>query len=88
MSHLHLRPPGDYQARVTVTRGATGLKGTVQRLEGRYLLCGLEAMPAMIAKVVGVGSSLAGCLTTIVLLYRFAKGRRKVSESPDVAVKS
>lgn len=64
---------GEYEARVSVTVGAPGLKGVPQRLEGRYLLCGMEAMPAEIAKFGGVGSSVLGSLIAIILLYRLAR---------------
>ena len=64
---------GEYEATVSVTAGAPGLKGVSQRLEGRYLLCGMEAMPAEIAKFGGIGSSGLASLVGMVLLYRLAR---------------
>jgi len=63
---------GDYEARLTVTAGAPALRGVPQQLEGRYLLCGMEAMPAEIAKIGGIGFSVVGALIAAVLLYRVA----------------
>ncbi len=64
---------GEYEAKVSVTAGAPGLRGVPQRLEGRYLLCGLEAMPAEVATFGGIGSGVLGCLVSVVLLYRLAR---------------
>lgn len=63
---------GEYDARLTVTAGAPALKGIPQRLEGRYLLCGMEAMPAAIADILGIAASAVGGLVALVLLYRLA----------------
>jgi len=63
---------GEYEARVRVTGGVPGLKGVPQKLEGRYLLCGMEAMPAEIAKFGGIATSILGGLVGIVLLNRLA----------------
>jgi hypothetical protein len=68
---------GDYQARLTVTSGAPALKGVPQRLEGHYLLCGIEAMPAMIGNILGLVSTIAGGLTGIIVLCLVARGRRR-----------
>ena len=64
---------GEYDARLTVTAGAPALKGIPQRLEGRYLLCGLEALPATIAKIGGIIASIVGGLVAVVLGYRLAR---------------
>jgi hypothetical protein len=48
---------GTYEARVTVIQGAPALRGIAQTLEGRYLLCGLERMPAVIASAIGAVSA-------------------------------
>jgi len=64
---------GLYVAKVRVTEGAPALTGQKQILEARYLLCGLEALPAEIAKylarglLVG-GAILAGVLGLILML--------------------
>lgn len=59
---------GAYQARITVIAGAPALKGMAQKLEGRYVLCGLERMPVQIAIVVGIGSLVLGGFIEVVLL--------------------
>ncbi len=64
---------GEYEARVRVMAGAPGLKGVPQKLEGRYMLCGMEAMPAEIAKFGGIATSILGGVVGIVLLYRLAR---------------
>jgi hypothetical protein len=66
-------PKGEYEARVIVTSGARALKGVPQRLEGRYLLCGMEALPAVVAKFLGIACSVIGGLVAIVLLYRLMR---------------
>jgi hypothetical protein len=53
---------GTYEARVTVIEGAPALRGIAQRLEGRYLLCGLERMPAVIASAIGAVSAGIGSI--------------------------
>ncbi|HEU5124371.1 MAG TPA: hypothetical protein VFW05_09940 [Verrucomicrobiae bacterium] len=79
---------GEYEARLTVTAGAPALRGVAQRLEGRYLLCGLEAMPAEIAKIGGIGLSVVGGLIAVVLLYRVTRapvrsGRSQQDAAPN-----
>lgn len=61
---------GLYTASVTVTEGAPILAGHEQTLEARYLFCGIELLPAEIAKWFGltllvVGLILAGALGLI-----------------------
>ncbi|MFO1512995.1 MAG: hypothetical protein U1F83_08815 [Verrucomicrobiota bacterium] len=51
---------GVYRASIVVTEGASGLAGHEQILEARYLLCGLEALPAEIAKYLGSGLFVIG----------------------------
>lgn len=64
---------GEYEAKVKVETGAPALKGVPQRLEGRYLLCGMEALPAEIAKDGAIIFAILGGLIGIVLLYRLAR---------------
>ena len=44
---------GTFQAKIKVSRGAPALAGITQRIESRYLLCGLESMIANIALLLG-----------------------------------
>jgi len=64
---------GEYEAKLKIIAGASRLKGVPQTLEGRYLLCGLEAMPAEIARFGGIGSSALGGLVAMILLYRLVR---------------
>lgn len=67
---------GTYEATVTVTGGATKLKGVAQRIEGNYQLCGLEKLPAQIALILGGISLSVGILVGLILAFRIAKDRR------------
>lgn len=67
---------GAYKATVTVIEGAPALKGIPQRVEGRYLLCGLERMPATIAEVIGIGSVGIGSIVGLVVAFRVAKDQK------------
>ena len=66
---------GVYDATITVTEGAPALKGISQRIEGRYLLCGLERMPAAVATVMGAVSTLIGCVVGFGVAFRAARDR-------------
>lgn len=60
---------GEYQLILTVTEGVPALQGTPQRLVARYMLCGLEMMPAFIVMGMGIGSfALAGIIALITAL--------------------
>ena len=61
---------GIYDARVTVITGAPALEGITQRLEGRYLLCGMEQMPATIATVLAVVSLAIGAIVGLLGFFR------------------
>lgn len=67
---------GAYKVTVTVIEGAPALKGVTQRLEGRYVLCGLERMPADIATAAGVVSTGIGGLVGVVVFSFMARDRR------------
>ncbi len=60
---------GAFRATVTVTEGAPALKNVPQRLEARYLLCGLERLAGQIATAAGVASSGIGCLVGAVVVF-------------------
>lgn len=66
---------GAYKATVTVIEGAPALKGIAQRLEGRYLLCGLERLPSTIASGVGVVSAGIGAIIAVIVLLLAARHR-------------
>ncbi len=63
------------KATITVVDGASALKGITQRVEGRYLLCGLERLPATIASEVGVVSTGIGSIGGVIVLLLAARHR-------------
>lgn len=65
---------GDFSAKLVVTAGAAALKGVPQRLEGRYLLCGMEEMPVHFAQILAIATSVLGGLVGAIVLYRLAQG--------------
>lgn len=69
---------GSYQAIVTVIEGGPALKGVNQTLQGRYELCGLERMVAMILFVIGGASAGLGILVGLVVYSRLARDRKKI----------
>ena len=67
---------GTYKATVTVMEGAPALRGVGQRLEGDYLLCGLERLPATVATVTGLGNAGIGCIIGVVVCLLAVRDRR------------
>lgn len=67
---------GDYTARIKVTSGAPALTGKTQQLEGRYLLCGMEALPAFIGRCLGIGLLSIGSLCLSLAIFFAAKRSR------------
>lgn len=65
-------PRGEYVARVTVESGAPALRDVRQELSGDYLLCGLEAMPALILAIAG-GPMLLISALLFWLTFRFSR---------------
>lgn len=68
---------GAYRATVTVTEGAPALRGIHQRLEGRYLLCGMEALPALFATILGDASAGSGAIVATVVACLVRRDRRR-----------
>ena len=64
---------GAYEATITVVEGAPALKGITQRVEGRYLLCGLERLPATILSGVGIVSAGIGSVAGVIVLFLVAR---------------
>ncbi len=71
--HFAPFPQGEYVARLTVPDGVPSLQGVGQRLEGRYVLCGLEGWPAQISRVIGVGSLVVGIVVAGEVMRRLRK---------------
>ena len=57
-------PRGKYLAKVTLTRAARALTGIPQYLRADYLLCGLEAMPALVLFASAAAAWIAAALLT------------------------
>ncbi|MFN3408632.1 MAG: hypothetical protein ACK45B_06540 [Limisphaerales bacterium] len=74
---------GNYPARISVTAGASALRGLPQRLESQHLLCGLEEMPGHIAIVAGVFSLVLGTLLGGAVLLRLNSAPRKAGASAE-----
>jgi len=76
---------GDYRLTLTVTEGASALQGVPQRLIARYMLCGLEMMPAVITLVMGVGSFVIAGLVALVTKLIVRRRQRRTMEQPTTA---
>lgn len=76
---------GDYRLTLTVTEGSSALQGVPQRLIARYMLCGLEMMPAFIALMMGIGSLVIAGLVTLVTKLIVRKRQRRAMEQPAAA---
>jgi hypothetical protein len=73
---------GAYKATVTVIEGAPALNGITQRLEGRYLLCGLEQLPGTIVSGIGIVSAGIGSLVGVIAMLLAARDRRNHHSGP------
>ena len=63
---------GSYLVRISIERPAPGLRGVAQELHGDYLLCGLEAMPAIILGGAGAAAVVLA-LGTVALTFYFSR---------------
>jgi hypothetical protein len=73
---MDVLPEGDYRMEVTITEGATGLTTTNHALVGRYLLCGLERRPAIIAKIIGWILIFLATICAVITFRYFMRRRR------------
>ncbi len=71
---------GEYRLTLTVTEGAPALQGIPQRLIARYMLCGLEMLPAFIAMFIGAASFVLAGIVALVTVLVVRRKRRKTSE--------
>jgi len=60
-------PEGEYDLTLTVEQGAPALAGVEQRLQARYLLCGLERFPATVSLLLGAGALVVAGLILLLL---------------------
>ena len=68
LTYLDVFPIGDYQATIQISSGAEVLSGNSQRIFAKYMLCGLEALPAEISRILAVLFGIATIATTVLLL--------------------
>ena len=67
---------GTYTITVTVTHGTAALGGVPQRIIGRYMLCGLEMMPAFIFMVTGVAALIIAALVAGITIMAVRRRER------------
>ena len=60
-------PEGEYDLTLTVEQGAPALAGVEQRLQARYLLCGLERFPATVSLLLGAGALVIAGIILLLL---------------------
>ncbi len=73
-------PEGEYDLTLTVEQGAPALAGVEQRLQARYLLCGLERSPATVSLLLGAGALV---IAGIILLLLSRPGERQLGEGAE-----
>ena len=69
---------GNYNLELTITEGATGLTTTNHTLVGRYILCGLERMPAAIMSIAGWLLLFLASLCAVIT-FRYLRRRKQAS---------
>lgn len=79
---LHSFPPGDYIATIRVDKGVPSLAGKPQRLRARYLLCGLEQLPALIAGAIALVSGISSLAIFICVLPGLCRSGFRVDVPP------
>ena len=71
---------GTYRLELTVTEGVPSLQGVRQHLVARYILCGLEMMPAFITMALGVGGVVIGAIIALVTALVARRNRKMTTE--------
>jgi hypothetical protein len=73
LTDLDFIPNGDYTARISISKGASALRGMKQELFAMYMLCGAERIPVVVsfalALVFGIPAVFL-CSITICLFYK------------------
>ena len=64
---------GDYTVTIDVRNGAAALSGTEQTVHAEYLLCGLERLPAAIARFLAFACGISGLTIGIIVTRGFVK---------------
>jgi hypothetical protein len=70
---------GMYNTKIRVNSGAPALQGIQQRLQAKYFLCGLERLPADIARVAAIACLILGNVSVIVAIILTVRLRRRTS---------
>jgi hypothetical protein len=70
---------GDFRLAVDVVEAAVGLKNTHQILKARYVMCGIDVLPAAIMRLTGVVAGGVGVTIIAVIVVRALKRRKKTS---------
>ena len=71
---------GEFRLVVTVTSPAAGMAERPQEVVGRYQLCGMEKMPAIVEYFFGGASAFAG-MTVAVISWRWRRRKRNMAEA-------
>lgn len=74
-------PEGEYDLTLTVEQGAPALAGVEQRLQARYLLCGLERFPATMSLLFGAGILVVAGIILLLLIKSNERPSVKNSEA-------
>ena len=74
-------PEGEYNLTLTIAEGAPALAGMDQRLQARYLLCGLERFPATVSLLLGAGALVVAGIILLLLTRRKEKQSVEGSEA-------
>jgi hypothetical protein len=77
---LPLFEKGTYTVIITVTQPAIAFRGVLQRINARYMLCGLEMLPAHLSMILGfIAMILAALISGITF---FVVRRKEKSHAP------
>jgi hypothetical protein len=78
---LGIRKTGTYDVEFHVIHTAVGMNGRPQCLVGKYLFCGMEFMPALLLRAIGVGCWIAAGAIGLVT-WAIVVSRQAASQAP------
>jgi len=73
---------GVYKLTLTVTQGASALRGVEQRLIARYKLCGLEELPSVIALIISIVCFAVAAFTMLIVALVTWQKRTRRQQQP------
>jgi hypothetical protein len=83
---LNEMPPfknGTYRIFISVSKGAPALSGIKQRFAARYLLCGMEQLPAALSRLASIVCFIIGSVIVLtMLLMAVIKARKNRQSAP------